>query len=356
MQQRIMIDDQPYKIRLGTDTNNYKLVDIQDIVEISFDRDNQEVNASIKNPSDHTKYLFNQGRLGIYLTRMLVSKTNHWHMSNIPQRDGVWKKKTADGSGYRLKSPTRKQFYPKWSRIGKYPTKVNDLNNIVIPIDANSCKIKLPGWSYSYYKSYTIKVQAILCCIGVQDDIETSPACRTYPTKSNTIRLRRHLYEGFGPAQIEVDEVIDLGDNEYEISLIVDGWIADALYNEELAVALKVYGPRWASGSKGQWTYAWCRGKYAYLPKYVSILRERKNNSHHYGNVKRNTRQTIDNTTFNYQIPEEIHPYHTLWRMYRKHGDPISISGECSIVIINQSTGTVLCHVLNHIPYNYYYD
>lgn len=72
-----MIDDQPYKIRLGTDTNNCKLVDIQDIVEISFDRDNQEVNASIKNPSDHTKYLFNQGRLGIYLTRMLIGETDH---------------------------------------------------------------------------------------------------------------------------------------------------------------------------------------------------------------------------------------------------------------------------------------
>jgi len=355
MQQRIMIDDQPYKIRLGTDTNNCKLVDIQDIVEISFDRDNQEVNASIKNPSDHTKYLFNQGRLGIYLTRMLIGETDHWHMSNIPYQDGVWRKKRQDGS-YHLKSPTRKQFYPKWSRIGQYPTKVDNLDSITIPIDPSDCKIRLPRWAYSYDKSYTIKVQAILCCIGVQDNIKTSPACRTYPTKSNTIRLRRHLDEGFGPAQIEVDEIIDLGDNEYEISLIVDGWIADALYNEELAVALKVYGPRWASGSRGQWSNSWNRGKYAYVPKQVSILQEKKYNSHHYGQVRWNTHQTIDSTTFNYQIPEGIYPYHTLWGMYRKHGDPISISGECSIVIINKSTGTVLCHVLDYIPYNYYYD
>lgn len=363
MKYKVYSGNQKYIIETS-DENKYIIHNAEplDLINLSFNAENQSFNIKILNPSNHTKYLLSHGRLGVFLCKRLCTERGHIHQSHAyegvsGQGPGYIKVKDNEGYPYwRRKQRTRMAKYSRWSRIGIQPIIINSLEQ---NIDIQTIIEELNGSFYLHdhngYSSRFLKIKAQLCCIGI-NRMNNSSADRIYKTKSKIIKLRTvgHYNEAeFEPAIMETHYSLNL--NEHWCMIYFDkltGWFRKAYNEGQLWVGLKIYGPQWGVGSKAYRHGGWYRG---YIPKRASLynciqnieLRDR-------GHRRIETSECINDIPYYYEWDHtNIRPKETLSSLLKKHHDPVVINNYFSIVVFYKPTGTVLKHIVNEIPYTY---
>lgn len=60
--------------------HKFKVADLEDRIILSFDEANQQFYAYIKNPSSHTRYLYQNGKLGLTLCKLNTGVSQRKHM------------------------------------------------------------------------------------------------------------------------------------------------------------------------------------------------------------------------------------------------------------------------------------
>lgn len=90
---KVLINDELYQTYNGLGQQSYRIhhpsQTMQDIVVLSFSREEQAFKASILNPSEHTLYLFNNNSLGFTVSRGIRfphTRTNRSKMSKQHKR------------------------------------------------------------------------------------------------------------------------------------------------------------------------------------------------------------------------------------------------------------------------------
>lgn len=200
----------------------------EDIVHLKFDKQNGKFLASIEKPSQHTQYLFNQGKLGFAIIRRNCARK--WHRKNHREK---------------LRSHT----HARWSRLRNHYILVNDLNHIEMSLkklDGSFRPVSQPKWlrnSYNF-KEY-IHVKGILLTITSEE--AQSDTYRAYKTCSNTLWIEHkynngknqysYKYEPWQKNQIQMTIApgLNLGEVEVTISSLPDD-IYNLLLEEKLYI------------------------------------------------------------------------------------------------------------------------
>lgn len=82
MNYKIALPNKKYNMHTGQDIRNFVIKKTEDVVKLRFDEKNQVFYAKIESPSQHTRYLFQQHRLAISLSKLNTGKGQRTHMGN----------------------------------------------------------------------------------------------------------------------------------------------------------------------------------------------------------------------------------------------------------------------------------
>ena len=82
MDYKIALQNKKYNMRAGQDARNFVIKKTEDVVKLRFDEENQVFYAKIESPSQHTRYLFQQRRLAISLSKLNTGRGQRSHMGN----------------------------------------------------------------------------------------------------------------------------------------------------------------------------------------------------------------------------------------------------------------------------------
>ena len=82
MNYKIALLNKKYNMHAGQDTRNFVIKKTEDVVKLRFDEENQLFYAKIESPSQHTRYLFQQRRLAISLSKLNTGASQRSHLGN----------------------------------------------------------------------------------------------------------------------------------------------------------------------------------------------------------------------------------------------------------------------------------
>lgn len=179
-----------FKMTIGS--SGFYLQEPQDIIELSFDPDEQLFIANIKFPSNHTMYLLNEGLLGITLCKLNTGYSQRNHMQESTDYD-------EDGGFF-----VKKNYHPRWSRCGRTVFPINSLSNIYIPIDDISVYDLKPNQKHTLggvHENWFTYIKATLISrgqhsLGIDYPYEAYASDRAYKTYCNRIGIRYNESEG----------------------------------------------------------------------------------------------------------------------------------------------------------------
>jgi len=174
-----------YKIKDANTSRSFKVLKVQDVVNLEFDEDNQMFYATISEPSQHTKYLFSQGRLGICLCRL---------NTGYSQRKKMCSWYDQDERIYAM--PLKHHCHPRWSRCGNNFKLVTNLT-ARIPISFTADQLE-PNQKHTLRDTntrwFTAVKALLLSCPPNPNEQELQGGnavckCRGYKTMSNRIKV-----------------------------------------------------------------------------------------------------------------------------------------------------------------------
>ena len=189
MNYKIALSNKKYNMHTGQDTRNFVIKKTEDVVKLRFDEENQVFYAKIESPSQHTRYLFQQRRLAISLSKLNtgISQRSHMGNSNWP-----------GDPEYKAMFYVKKKCHPRWSRCGGNGVVVHNVvssldGEIEIPFNAYDLKPNqkrtLRGKWTNWYNS--IKAVLVSCPAVLTTSQLTGydSRCRAYKTMSNRIKI-----------------------------------------------------------------------------------------------------------------------------------------------------------------------
>lgn len=172
---------------LTVGSSRFNLLEPKDIVELSYDPNYQVFTANIKEPSNHTLYLLNEGLLGIALCKLNTGVSQRNHMCKATEE------------GYRESFYVKKHYHPRWSKCGYQIFPIDSLNNIRIPVsDFGSLERFKPNQKHTLsgeHSNWFTYIKATLISrgqhsLGMDYPYEAFPSDRAYKTYSNRIGIR----------------------------------------------------------------------------------------------------------------------------------------------------------------------
>lgn len=218
MNYKIALSNKKYNMHTGQDTRNFVIKKTEDVVKLRFDEGNQVFYAKIESPSQHTRYLFQQRRLAISLSKLNTGRSQRSHMGN-----SNW----PGDPEYKAMFYVKKKCHPRWSRCGGNGVVVHNVvssldEEIEIPFNNSDLKPNqkrtLRGKWTNWYNS--IKAVLVSCPAVLTTSQLTGydSRCRAYKTMSNRIKIE---YDS------ENDIIINRKDhskdvNPYELSATVN--------------------------------------------------------------------------------------------------------------------------------------
>ena len=189
MNYKIALSNKKYNMHTGQDSRNFVIKKTEDVVKLRFDEANQVFYAKIESPSQHTRYLFQQHRLAISLSKLNtgISQRSHMGNSNWP-----------GDPEYKAMFYVKKKCHPRWSRCGGNGVVVHNVvssldEEIEIPFNASDLKPNqkrtLKGKWINWYNS--IKAVLVSCPAVLTTSQLTGydSRCRAYKTMSNRIKI-----------------------------------------------------------------------------------------------------------------------------------------------------------------------
>ena len=227
MNYKIALSNKKYNMHTGQDARNFVIKKTEDVVKLRFDEANQVFYAKIESPSQHTRYLFQQHRLAISLSKLNtgISQRSHMGNSNWP-----------GDPEYKAMFYVKKKCHPRWSRCGGNGIVVHNVvssldEEIEIPFNAYDLKPNqkrtLRGKWTNWYNS--IKAVLVSCPAVLTTSQLTGydSRCRAYKTMSNRIKIE---YDS------ENDIIINRKDhsedaNQYELSATVNQSDREVTFN-----------------------------------------------------------------------------------------------------------------------------
>lgn len=199
MNYKIALPNEKYNMNTGQDTRNFIVKKTEDKVVLRFDEENQLFYAKIENPSQHTKYLFQQHRLAISLSKLNTGKSQRSHMGdNYYPGERYWDEETQE-----WKNATdfyvKKKCHPRWSRCRFNGVVVHEQisdfsEEIEIPFNIEDLR---PNQKHTLGKKWTnwynsIKAVLVSCFDSLtteQFNNTSNSGCRAYKTMSNRIKI-----------------------------------------------------------------------------------------------------------------------------------------------------------------------
>ena len=336
--QAIWNTDKRYTLYSDTATSNSK-----DKVILTFDERNQIFVARIENPSSHTLYLFNNGKLGIGITKCNFGARAAYHWGGSVTTNKV-------------------NTHPRWSRVHQNVTIVDDLDHIEIPARS---------FRYSEHKTVSNKTivwnffRGLLLHIAYRDNQICNESCRGYKTNCKSLKLnynkstKQYFVPTAGESIIDVN-VTNKGNNTYQIFINnITGSFLNMYQNNQLMLGMKVFGPVWVSSDKG-WGCGCDNRANDENSHRCDIAAERGTDKTHKG--LRCTGQIINNLMFNYTIPQWIvngvRPKESLTDLSYSHRTfDVKINCYYSIYLYYKPTGHAICTLVDHLlPYTWYED
>lgn len=183
-----------FKMTVGS--SGFYLQEPQDIIELSFDPDEQLFIANITCPSQHTLYLLEEGLLGITLCKLNTGFSQRLHMVGIYYDEKSHFKKWTD--------VVKRGYHPRWSRCGTQVIPINSLNNIQISIDDIGAYNFAPNQKHTLghkHSDWFTYIKAVLISrgqhsLGIDYPYESWSSDRAYKTYCNRIGIQ--YYESTG--------------------------------------------------------------------------------------------------------------------------------------------------------------
>lgn len=360
-----------FKIKTGSDTRNFKIQKTEDKVILRFDEESQLFYARIVNPSQHTRYLFQQGRLAIALCKLNTGKSQRRHMGDkYWPGDRYW-----DDEEQEWKQVTdfyvKKKYHPRWSRCNDNFTPVLDLDN-EIRISWNDDRDLKPNekhtLGYEHENWFTAIKALLLSCTRNAYEIEHNSqyiyASRGYKTMSNRIKIKYdsnlgHVLEREETASgdswndyYHLDaRVINQNNREFTIQIDSMGSEVQSSFEKgNLYVGIEFR-------DAGNYSH---RGVYAKANRYGDKDRYAGHPQNNLDRAKRNERYKnrvaskmicpyenkirINSLTFSYEIDQ--HPddgcsaLNRLLRIRKNHGDDMTVTRTATLVIGRVETTT----------------
>lgn len=186
---------------VNNNDKRYIIKKTEDVIELRFDENNQTFYARIKNPSQHTKYLYDNNKLAIALCKLNTGASQRNHQKE------TWYNSQLDESFPR--NPVKRRCHPRWSRCGNniviVANAIDDEYSITITtrdkIDGDNGKIGVRDlcpnqkhtlgseWLYDNEKWYT-SIKAILLSSPLDLTGHYYPgSCRAYKTMCKRIKV-----------------------------------------------------------------------------------------------------------------------------------------------------------------------
>lgn len=187
MNYKFAVPLEKYDMKTGSDTRNFKVKKTEDKVVLRFDEENQVFYAKIENPSQHTRYLFQQHRLAISLSKLNTGKSQRKHMCE--------KQWTESEQQYTPGMKIKRNYHPRWSRC----------EHVFSPVTSLDDEIELSYFNYQLKpnqrrtigeihngKWFTSIKALLISCYTDATQIQSNYtcSCRGYKTMSNRIKIR----------------------------------------------------------------------------------------------------------------------------------------------------------------------
>lgn len=199
MNYKIALSNKKYNMHTGQDTRNFTIKKTEDVVKLRFDEENQVFYAKIESPSQHTRYLFQQRRLAISLSKLNTGRSQRIHMGNSYwPGDMYWNEQSHQWEAQAM-FYVKKKYHPRWSRCGYTGVVVHNAvssldDEIEIPFNASNLKPNqkrtLKGqWTNWYNSVKAVLVSCPTVFMTSQLDIHYGNRCRAYKTMSNRIKI-----------------------------------------------------------------------------------------------------------------------------------------------------------------------
>lgn len=177
-----------FKMTVGS--SGFYLQEPQDIIELSFDPDEQLFIANITCPSQHTLYLLEEGLLGITLCKLNTGFSQRLHMVGVYYEEQSQLKHWTD--------TVKRGYHPRWSRCGTQVIPVNSLNNIQISIDDIGAYNFAPNQKHTLgnkHSNWFTYIKAVLISrgqhsLGIDYPYESYSSDRAYKTYCNRIGVQ----------------------------------------------------------------------------------------------------------------------------------------------------------------------
>lgn len=255
---KILSQGKNYKVYSGNKPFNIARNIIYDQVKfLSFDENTQTCAVKIVNPSKHTLYLFNQGRLGIDICR---SNTGKGQRRRMWAANCEWRERNKKGD-------VQWKYHPRWSRILQTKT-VTDLNYIEIFLPAERIR---PNEKTVAAGNYFTTLKAVLVTRNFGGALDSE---RSYKTNSNFLRIKtknggQNIYiknkgEGLSNNQlINVDYSFDNNLNAANIQITFNGNFVKKKFEEGYLYYTFATSNFGIKGTRGEVYRAnWGRGVY----------------------------------------------------------------------------------------------
>lgn len=189
MNYKFAVPLEKYDMKSGSDTRNFKVKKTEDKVVLRFDEENQVFYARIYNPSQHTRYLFQQGRLGISLCKLNCGgDTLRKH--NCKNTYCEEKDKQVPSSFVKIHK------HPRWSRCRLNLFKVEDLNEEIELYCDNTYEYQPEPLHSLHSEEWFNSIKAVLVSVPHGNDSSDwyssyiSCSSRAYKTMCNRIKIQ----------------------------------------------------------------------------------------------------------------------------------------------------------------------
>ena len=177
---------------LTKDSSKYNMKVPKDIIDLYLDSTNQNFIANIREPSEHTLYLLNEGLLGIALCKVNTGASQRTHKIS---------KHYEMENGEEVKIPNdyvKRHFHPRWSRCDVTVFPVQSLTDIELPIQEfeNGCYSFKPNQAHTIHNRahWCTKIKATLVscgqhALGTSYSFQTRASDRAYKSYSTMVPI-----------------------------------------------------------------------------------------------------------------------------------------------------------------------
>lgn len=201
MNYKIALSNKKYNMHIGKDTKNFIIKKTEDVVRLRFDEDNQVFYAKIENPSQHTRYLFQQHRLAISLSKLNTGRSQRRKMGDpFSPGERYWDEVTQEWQRV-TDFYVKKKCHPRWSRCGSNGVVLHEVvssldEEIEIPFNSKDLKPNQnhtlgARWTNCWYNSIKAVLVSCFTSLTTTKFNEGAPnsRCRAYKTMSNRIKI-----------------------------------------------------------------------------------------------------------------------------------------------------------------------